>query len=192
MNNMPNVSLLDNKIQKCFNKAIKTNNSNLLKQSIEQGADINYNENWAIIYVCTKGFSDLLNILLEHNIDPSINNNQCLFLSIINEYDICVKLLIQNSKIDPSLNDNFALSTAIHHNKYNIIKILINDSRVINELRKSNSIFAVHMRNKLLTILGDLDDSEENEWTLIELTTPISYNNYGYVYSWGRYLGLVK
>jgi len=182
-------------LQKKFNKSIKSNQSNDIKSIINLGLDPSYGENWAIIYVCNKGYIDILEILLgDERINPSINNNQCLFLGIINGFTHIVDRLIKDKRVNCSIDNNFALTTAIHHDKNDIVKLLISDSRVIDELRKSTSELTPIIRKKTLQILGDIDKDEESEWSYMQISQDSSYQTYSYgdyLYSFAKFVKII-
>jgi hypothetical protein len=183
---------------KKFTQAVKDNDHVLVKNLINEGFDPSYNENWALLYSCHKGFVEILKVIIN---DPRINffcggksNNSYLFFPIKHGRIDVVSILI--NFIDPSIDDNFALMTAVHHKKYDIVKLLIKDPRVTNQLKQSLLPVSQSIKDKILQILNNDDQAEnmdaEDEWTLIELSVSPAPTgtSFAYFYSWLQYFHL--
>jgi ankyrin repeat protein len=82
-------------------------------------------------YACKIGQPEILEYLIYvMNVDPTLDDNEMLFIAIENNRKDIVNLLLLDPRVDPSINDNEALEFAKMNKKNKIVEILLKDKRV--------------------------------------------------------------
>ena len=96
---------------------------------------------WRIIYnkiksnvdlkqAAKKGNLNLVNILIEANFDPSIDNNYAIGVASQNGYLDVVNRLLEDNRVDPSAIHNYAIRMASENGHLDVVNKLLEDDRV--------------------------------------------------------------
>ena len=97
-----------------------------------------------------KGFSDIVNLLLNDKRIMPNHKNFPLLLSSTNGHIEVVKLLLEDNRVDPSIDRNFVIQKALESNQYDIIGLLWNDQRVKKTLQKDlPELYDLFMKEKI-------------------------------------------
>src|SRR3972149_338705 len=77
-----------------------------------------------------EGDLNLVNILIEANFDPSINNNYAIQFASNNGHLDIVNRLLEDDKVDPSACNNYAIGMASKYGHLDVVNRLLEDDRV--------------------------------------------------------------
>jgi len=113
-----------------FINSIKEGNLYKIRKVLEKGeVDLNIKCNYAFIYACAKGYTNIVRFLLEKGVDPNVENGKGLLLACAKGNLSIVKLLIIY-RVDihtPDIegNPDGALTYAYINNNYHIVQYLL-------------------------------------------------------------------
>ena len=85
---------------------------------------------------CSYGDLEVVNELINRGVDPSLNENNALKISIEYNRITSIKRLLIDPRVDPSF-ESWALNLAIEHNRSDIVQILLRDIRICEQIRES-------------------------------------------------------
>ena len=84
----------------------------------------------ALVYAVEVGNARVLQILLEHGIDPSAQDNFAIKSASEEGHTDVVRLLVGQNNINPSANDNYAIRVASQEGHTDIVRLLLEQDEV--------------------------------------------------------------
>jgi hypothetical protein len=96
----------------------------VIKQLIEEGADVHAGEDGALRWASTNGHTDVVKLLLEHGADVHAQNDAALRWASTNGHTDLVKILLEHGA-DVHVDDDDALRWASEKGHLHIVKYLV-------------------------------------------------------------------
>jgi ankyrin repeat protein len=155
----------------CFNKAVKQNNTTLLKLIINNGFNNRLRLLFGLLYSCQQGYYDIVKLLIESShINPAEYDNAALLIASKNGHLNIVKyltdLLIQNNKQNNKyLSQRYidaAIPEASGNNKYDIVDFFLSKKKQLRRYKCIDYVF-YNKKNELLNEFIDYK-IKENEY----------------------------
>jgi len=118
---------------------------------------------------------ELVSMLLEKGVDPSIQNNHAIHIATSQNYIDLVRILLNDPRVDPSINHNWDIREACMNGYTEIVKMLLNDSRVDPSDLDNEAIISTCCRGhteiiKLLLKDSRVNPTARNNLTIIRAT----------------------
>jgi len=140
-------------------------NLQVIKQLVEDGANIHVDNDWPLIWAAGNGYLDIVEFLVEKGANIHIYNDEPLKLAAENNHVDVVKFLLDKGA-NVYANDNYVLEWAAERGYLDIIQFLANKG--LNVYVNNNKALKVAADNGHLNIVKFLLDIKE---------TPCTYDN---------------
>jgi hypothetical protein len=116
-------------MQRIFNSLVSIKDMFFSKKNNTE--DIPTNLDKAIVHAAKIGDQKTIEeLVLNHHIDPSVDNNQAIQAASANGHLRVVHFLLQDPRVDPTVGNNNALQEAAYYGHLDVVERLLLDARV--------------------------------------------------------------
>lgn len=124
-----------------------------------RGLSINHRH---LVLACKWGHTRIVEFLLTVGHDPSIEDNECIFLASVHGHTMVVNVLLRDQRVDPAARESIAIVQAAEMGHLNVVESLLDDRRVDASTMKC-ALYKVAKGNAWNHLLGLLPKPEEDD-----------------------------
>ena len=114
--------------------AVTTGNEKIVNYVIQSGADVNENDNKALICASFYGYANIVKILIDKGANVNAQDSKALIYAVENSNVDLLKILVE-AKVNVNSNKNAALLKATRNGSTTIARILIDAGADFNDIR---------------------------------------------------------
>lgn len=112
-------------IRQCLYKAALEGKEKAVKLLLQEKIDFHVTFSWALIAAASKGFTTIVQMLLQDKrASPKWRNSQCLYMAIFNNHEETVEMLLKDGRVKPNLWDMKDVIVLVKHSNKDLIDLL--------------------------------------------------------------------